>query len=169
MGLFEKIVGEEVAKQMKEKKKEEPAEQKIINNISENMFCTNCGKKIDEGAKFCANCGTVVVDKNKVREEKNSSADNTEKTREVAEKMKKVSAKFKWLNKNLTRNKVIVTALVLICLVVVIYFFYQNSQKDACRKRMIYRPDDKAYSFYDGTTHYFPTLEEAIQYCMTKK
>lgn len=31
------------------------------NSVKENnMFCANCGIKIEEGIKFCPNCGSVI-------------------------------------------------------------------------------------------------------------
>lgn len=43
------------------------------------MFCKNCGKEIEKGAKFCPNCGTAL--ENKISE----GCENKESA-EVAEK-----------------------------------------------------------------------------------
>ena len=67
MSLLEKLVGEDVVGELKKDK---------IKKDAENIFCSNCGKKIEDGAKFCQKCGAKVIGKQLKKEsiESNKSA-----------------------------------------------------------------------------------------------
>lgn len=41
------------------------------------MFCKNCGKKLDEGTKFCPNCGTLVQEFEQKQENRESHENHT--------------------------------------------------------------------------------------------
>lgn len=41
------------------------------------MFCTNCGKNVIDGAKFCNHCGVPIVSSGENKEPSVVSADNT--------------------------------------------------------------------------------------------
>ncbi|MDR1594939.1 MAG: zinc-ribbon domain-containing protein [Prevotellaceae bacterium] len=36
------------------------------------MFCTNCGKQIEDGSKFCSHCGTTLTEQTNVAQPANA-------------------------------------------------------------------------------------------------
>ena len=48
------------------------------------MFCMNCGKKLEEGSRFCTACGTSVKGTNDIKVERENLSEN------------KIGRKFPW-------------------------------------------------------------------------
>lgn len=57
---FSEAVKEKSAVQKRETVQATPTYEPKVGTVSGNHFCTNCGEKLQEGAKFCHGCGAPV-------------------------------------------------------------------------------------------------------------
>lgn len=61
------------------------------------MFCTKCGKEIDENAKFCWHCGSPVESKAQKTQEVQSNIIAAKEAENIAEPVSKLRNRKKWV------------------------------------------------------------------------
>lgn len=74
------------------------------------MYCSKCGKKLDEGVKFCSGCGNKIVDEivNIPSMSKQKDVVTTNKTNITSTEKKKIPA-LSWVSLGLLLAKLLVT------------------------------------------------------------
>jgi hypothetical protein len=93
----------------------------LTNNITNTMYCTNCGKQISDQSKFCANCGASISAPNTKASMVTSTSKNDTKTKKagfevsVESNGNKTEEKKKWWQyKKMSLGAIGSTALILI-------------------------------------------------------
>jgi len=82
------------------------------------MFCTQCGKEINEGVRFCENCGAAVEVKINTAEKSNKQNSNNQKSSYIKEIAKGIFNFFDSLYSGYTK---VVWAFLIIILILSIF------------------------------------------------
>ena len=97
------------------------------------MFCTNCGKQLQEGSKFCSACGTQVHIKEPNVEEQYTENDS------LPERITETTAAKTKAKKAIWISRVAVICLIAIVTTTILVAFFQNPRVAILRKMIILR------------------------------
>lgn len=92
------------------------------------MFCTNCGKELQEGAAFCSNCGRPVPTEHKentaagANKADESKADNAKSDKSKADNAK--SGMMGWLVAG------IILVIAIVAVGILLFFYFRNGNED---------------------------------------
>jgi len=85
------------------------------------MFCTNCGKKIEDDSKFCEHCGNSIEDDLKketsVKNENSIFSSDTQQKNPIVQSSVKNIYIWKWI-----------IAIIIICIIMTLFFIYKPYQ-----------------------------------------
>ena len=131
------------------------------------MFCSNCGKQLEDGSKFCPSCGKQLVEDVKSPVIDDAHIEATTPTTTTATDKKEAGQKWKSLftKKNLTIAGIIAGALVLIAgiILLTIFVFVPSAKWNKAVNLMEEGKYSEAYIAMQGNIHDYSTAEECYK------